>query len=111
MNEARDILLELFDGLAKDWEEVAEDLRDAPLPAFDTTKNAVVVLNRILQTSAEKAEGHLNSGLETSDNVDSTLVPTVDESYLRQYATAIGCGYLLHTISAKFKEQNLDQES
>ena len=108
MNQERAVLEKLFDTVANDWQEVEAELDSASLPAFDTTKNAVVVLNRILQGSAQEAEEYLNSELETDGNVDETFIPTADEEYLQKYATAIGCGYLLQAISAKYKAENID---
>ena len=105
MNKSQDLLIALFDELDVIWTDAKAELDAIDLPAFDTTKNTVVLLNRILQEHAQRVEDEITSG---SGNIDETVLWSTDEQILGKYATAMGCGLLLQTISEKFRKQHLE---
>ena len=105
MNKSRDLLIALFDELDVIWTDAKADLDAIDLPAFDNTKNTVVLLNKILQDNAQCVEDETAS---TTGNIDEMVLWSTDEQILGKYATAMGCGLLIQTISEKFRKQHFE---
>ena len=97
-----------FDTMLKEfvdeWETISSQMMSDQLPTTSFAMSAVGDFQELLVASTGKMEKILGKKRKLPGGILDTILPVRDKTFFREYATSIGCLYVLAVLAQRWDD-------